>query len=178
MNWDGRNPAVFVSLVEAALARPALAAGAGLATNLTGWQTQMEAYLDGILEGKKSRPYFTDGRHGSVRSVRWGPLLTWSLKTGRLLWYEGDSNSASLNVALNAAILFDRYAPYSNVSWKPQQYHVCRCSGRWNDPDSSSGYILQDFALTQLDYALGKNPLNGECGNVRRIPPPQSLTRL
>ncbi|KAG7571338.1 hypothetical protein FFLO_00690 [Filobasidium floriforme] len=119
MNWDGRNPAVFMSLVEAALARPALAQGAGLATNLTGWQTQMEAYLDGILEGKKSRPYFTNGR---------------------LLWYEGDSNSASLNVALNAAILFDRYAPYSNVSWKPQQYH--------------------DFALTQLDYALGKNPLN------------------
>jgi endoglucanase len=45
-------------------------------------------------------------------------------RTGRLLWYEGDSNSASLNVALNAAILFDRYAPYSNVSWKVQQYHV------------------------------------------------------
>lgn len=61
MNWDGRNPAVFMSLVEAALARPALAQGAGLATNLTGWQTQMEAYLDGILEGKKSRPYFTNG---------------------------------------------------------------------------------------------------------------------
>lgn len=83
-----------------------------------------------------------------------------NVTTGRLLWYEGDSNSASLNVALNAAILFDRYAPYSNVSWKPQQYHV----GVLTVTSGESGadvMISQDFALTQLDYALGKNPLNG-----------------
>lgn len=61
MNWDGRYPAVFLGLVECALARPALAAGAGLAGNLTGWQTQMEAYLDGILLGEKPRPYITKG---------------------------------------------------------------------------------------------------------------------
>jgi endoglucanase len=94
---------VFQSFVEASRARPNLAVGAGLATNATGWQTQMENYLDQIVEGRTNRPYFTPGR---------------------LIWYAGDSNAAGLNPALNAATLLNRYAPMASTEAKTDQYMV------------------------------------------------------
>lgn len=59
-NWDAFEPVVYQVLVETALARPALAQGAGVALNLTGWQGQMEGYLDRIVAGT-GREYLTNG---------------------------------------------------------------------------------------------------------------------
>ncbi|KAI5451882.1 hypothetical protein NCC49_001184 [Naganishia albida] len=118
LNWDDKTPAVYELFVEAALARPNLAAGAGLAQNTTGWKAQMETYLDKIVDGT-SRGYLTKGG---------------------LLYFEGDSNQASLNPALNVAMLMSRYAPLATTSDKTDAYDT--------------------FAKRQLDYALGKNPLN------------------
>lgn len=92
-NWDARSPAVFMTLVEASIARPQLAAGAGLDVNVTGWKNQMEKYLDSIVNNNGKRPYITEGG---------------------LLWYSGDSDAASLNPALNAATLLNRYAPLAS----------------------------------------------------------------
>ncbi|CAG8486961.1 3281_t:CDS:2 [Acaulospora colombiana] len=61
------------------------------------------------------------------------------LTKGGLLWYGGDSAPASLNPALNAAYLLLNYAPYATSSDKAQRY--------------------RDFAMSQIDYSLGKNPM-------------------
>lgn len=60
-NWDSKIPAVYVLFVEAAIARPGLALGAGLDVNLTGWQTEAEGYFDKILNNDKRRGYLTRG---------------------------------------------------------------------------------------------------------------------
>ncbi len=60
-NWDSRTPAAYVLFVEAALARPTLAAGAGLDANLTGWQKETEAYFDGFINGTFKNAYLTKG---------------------------------------------------------------------------------------------------------------------
>ena len=62
-NWDSKTPAVYLLFVEAALARPGLALGAGLDVNLTGWQTEAEGYLDRIVNGEKRRGFLTRGGH-------------------------------------------------------------------------------------------------------------------
>lgn len=43
---------------------------------------------------------------------------------GGLLWYEGDSDDASLNPALNAAMLMARYAPLASSAEKTRSYLV------------------------------------------------------
>ncbi|KAH8830739.1 glycoside hydrolase family 9 protein [Flagelloscypha sp. PMI_526] len=58
---------------------------------------------------------------------------------GGLLWYDHVSDQASLDPALNAAALAIKYAPLANDLAK-QRY--------------------TDFADRQLQYALGKNPMN------------------
>jgi hypothetical protein len=70
---------------------------------------------------------------------------------GRLLWYEGDSNSASLNVALNAATLFIRYAPYSNNTAKTTQYRVRPGTGR--HLDNVRLLILRDLCRISLELS-------------------------
>jgi endoglucanase len=61
-NWDSKTPAVYLLFVEAALARPGLALGAGLDVNLTGWQTEAEGYLDRIVNDEKRRGSITRGK--------------------------------------------------------------------------------------------------------------------
>lgn len=61
-NWDSKTPAVYTLFVEAARARPALAAGAGLAANLTGWQAEAEGWFDRIIAGNSKRVYQTGGK--------------------------------------------------------------------------------------------------------------------
>jgi endoglucanase len=61
-NWDSKAPAVYLLFVEAALARPGLALGAGLDVNLTGWQAEAEGYLDRIVNGEKRRGFLTRGK--------------------------------------------------------------------------------------------------------------------
>jgi endoglucanase len=71
--------------VEAALARPGLAMGAGLDVNLTGWQTEAEGYLDRIVNGEKRRGFLTRGAYcdgptsGYSLTSRWIAVLRWRL---------------------------------------------------------------------------------------------------
>ena len=57
------------------------------------------------------------------------------------MWYGGDSDDASLNPALNAAMLLMRYAD-SNLA---------------STSDKAISYVT--FAQKQLNYALGNNPM-------------------
>lgn len=118
-NWDSKLPAVYVMFAEASVARPSLAVGAGLDANATGWQKEAEQYLDAIVDGK-------------VKDAK--------LTSAGLLFYNGDSDQASLNPAIAAATLLLRYAPLASSDDKRQKY--------------------RDFAQGQIDYALGKNPMN------------------
>jgi len=88
-------------------------AGASFAGNLSGWQAESERYFDHILNGG-----------------------------GGLLWYPGDSDSASPdnNPALNAAMLLTRYAQIATTQDKKKHY--------------------LEFARSQLDYALGNNTMS------------------
>jgi endoglucanase len=53
---------VYMLFVEAAVARPGLAAGAGLSVNLTGWQGEAERYFDRIVQGNLKNGYLTKGQ--------------------------------------------------------------------------------------------------------------------
>lgn len=114
LNWASKTPALYILFAQVATARPSLAAGAGLSANLTGWQHECEAYLDSVLSQQRTP-------HG-------------------LVYYEGDSDEASLNPALNAAMLMLRYAPLASSESK------------------SKGYLA--FAHSQIDYSMGDNPIN------------------
>lgn len=120
-NWDSRTPAAYLLFSEIAAARPGIASGAGLQVNQTGWQKETEAYLDAIVN---------DHLQGG------------SLTKGGLLFYDGDSDEASLNPALGAATLLVRYAPLATSGDKTAQYN--------------------QYALDQLNYVLGNNPMSGE----------------
>lgn len=117
-NWDSRSPAATVLFAEISVARPNLAAGAGVDTNVTGWQSAAESYFDDIINGNPKNGFLTNAG---------------------LLFYNGDSDQASLNPAMAAASLMLRYAPLSS---KQETY--------------------TKFALGQLDYLMGKNPSNGK----------------
>ncbi|KAI0265157.1 family 9 glycosyl hydrolase [Gloeopeniophorella convolvens] len=111
-NWDSKTPGLAVLFAQLANA------SAPFAGNLSGWQAEAERYFDRILSGA-------------------GPSFT---TKGGLLWYPGDSDEASLNPALNAAMLLTRYAPLATTPDKTQRY--------------------QAFAQAQIDYALGHNPMS------------------
>ncbi|KAH9994083.1 glycoside hydrolase family 9 protein [Russula compacta] len=111
-NWDSKTPGLAVLFAQLANA------GTSFAGNLSSWQAESERYFDHIINGG-------------------GP----SFKTrGGLLWYPGDSDSDSLNPALNAAMLLTRYAQIATTQ------------------DKTNNYL--EFARSQLDYALGNNPMS------------------
>jgi len=109
-NWDSKTPGLAVLFSQLAQT--------GLGGNMSKWQAEAERYFDNIVN-KKGPGYLTNGG---------------------LLWYNGDSDDASLNPALNAAMLLTRYAPLATSS------------------NRTTAYL--DFAKTQVDYALGKNPMS------------------
>ncbi|TFY80816.1 hypothetical protein EWM64_g3196 [Hericium alpestre] len=111
-NWDSKTPGLAVLFAQLAVADPSLAG------NLSGWQSEAERYFDRIVNNQ-------------------GPA---TLTKGGLLWYNGDSDEASLNPALNAAMLLTRYAPIASTS------------------DKGASYLT--FAQNQINYALGKNPMS------------------
>ncbi|KAJ7638672.1 glycoside hydrolase family 9 protein [Roridomyces roridus] len=86
--------------------------------NLTAWQAECERYFDAIVNNQ-------------------GPAF---LTQDGLLYYTGDSDDASLNPALNAAMLLTRYAPMASTSERRDSY--------------------QKFAQSQLDYVLGDNSMS------------------
>ncbi|KAG9048465.1 hypothetical protein FS837_012839 [Tulasnella sp. UAMH 9824] len=115
MNWDSVTPALPVLLTQISnLGNSNLQPSGGTSH----WQSESETYFDRVLDGS--------GR---------GQLT----KNG-LLWYDGDSDSASLNPAANAAHLLFMYAPMATSQSKTSKY--------------------QDFAQGQWDYTLGKNPMS------------------
>ncbi|BEJ16931.1 hypothetical protein CspHIS471_0603320 [Cutaneotrichosporon sp. HIS471] len=118
-NWDSRVPAAYVLFAELAAARPGLAAGAGLDANLTGWQTEVEGWIERSIAGDAGRTY---------------------ISSAGLLFWVGDSDEASLNPAMAFAALLLRYAPLASSTDKAKRY--------------------RDFAATQIDYLMGKNPMN------------------
>ncbi|WWC88048.1 uncharacterized protein L201_002951 [Kwoniella dendrophila CBS 6074] len=118
-NWDSSIPAIYVMFAEIATAKPELAQGAGLDRNLTGWQKETEHFFDSIIDGSFKRSYLTKGG---------------------LLYFDGDSDEASLNPAMAVAMLMFKYAPIASSSSKTEQYN--------------------DFAQGQLNYMTGKNPMN------------------
>lgn len=125
MNWDSKTPAAYLLFVQAALSHPSLAGGAGVANNLTGWQAEMERYLDQIVNNQLDSGKFTAGKYSS--NIKEGLICA-----GGLLYYEGDSNSASLNPAINAAALMLRYASMASSQDKADSYEVWAASPALN----------------------------------------------
>jgi endoglucanase len=99
LNWDSKAPAIPVMLAQLASAQPQLLPSS---SSLSNWQNEAEGYLDRIVNGK-SRGYLTNGG---------------------LLYYDGDSDSVSLNPSLNVAMLMLHYAPLATSNEKRNAYTV------------------------------------------------------
>ncbi|CAO1616858.1 unnamed protein product [Jaminaea pallidilutea] len=115
LNWDSKAAEAAPALARLALAMP----GSDSRLNFTRFQVDSEVWLDNLVSGTMQSTYTT---------------------TGGLFWFEGYSSSASLNPALNAAVLCLKWAPLASTQ------------------DKRTSYL--GFARRQIDYALGKNPLN------------------
>lgn len=50
------------------------------------------------------------------------------MRVGGLLYWDGDSDQASLQPAMAAALLLLKYAPMASSAAKTNQYNVSRCS--------------------------------------------------
>ncbi|KAL1740949.1 glycoside hydrolase family 9 protein [Schizophyllum fasciatum] len=108
-NWDSKVPALPILFAQVSNAT-----GHG---DTNSWTQKSENILDGILDGDN------------------GAALT----KGGLLYYDGDSDSCSLNPALNAAMLMAKYAPLA--SDKQRQRYI-------------------EYSNQQLNYTLGDNPMS------------------
>jgi endoglucanase len=122
-NWDSKTPGLAVLFAQLANS------GASYAGNLSGWQAESERYFDRILNG--GGPSFKT--KGACNCLTFIPpplrrldmgLTGTDLKKGGLLWYPGDSDSDSLNPALNAAMLLTRYAQIATTQDKANRYLV------------------------------------------------------
>jgi endoglucanase len=114
-NWDSKTPGLAVLFAQLANS------GANFAGNLSGWQAESERYFDRIVNGggpsfkTKGAKFFLFPRMEDSRGL---------ISTGGLLWYPGDSDSDSLNPALNAAMLLARYAQIATTEDKSRSYLV------------------------------------------------------
>ncbi|TRM67937.1 glycoside hydrolase family 9 protein [Schizophyllum amplum] len=108
-NWDSKAAGLPILFAQVSNAT-----GHGDATY---WQGQAENLLDGIIDNDN------------------GATLT----GGGLLYYDGDSDSCSLNPALNAAMLLTKYAPLTSDDQR-QKY--------------------TEYSDKQLNYTLGDNPMS------------------
>ena len=156
-NWDSKTPGLAVLFAQLANA------GATFAGNLSGWQAEAEKYFDGVLNG--GGPSFkTQGAvHFSSTSLARRLKTNIYIFAGGLLWYPGDSDEASLNPALNAAMLLTRYAHIATTQEKSNNYLV-RLLPLFSPRKCvtlSLIIISKNFSQAQIDYALGKNPMSG-----------------
>ncbi|KAI9574524.1 glycoside hydrolase family 9 protein [Boletus coccyginus] len=110
-NWDTKTPGIPVLFAQIAQANPTFG-------NISTWQDQAETYFDGVVYG---------GGNGYTT-------------TGGLLYYPEDSDDASLNPPLNAAMLLNRYVPLASTQTKKKDYY--------------------NFAKSQVKYVLGDNPMS------------------
>ncbi|KXN86389.1 Endoglucanase E-4 [Leucoagaricus sp. SymC.cos] len=111
-NWDSKGPGIPILFTQV------LESSRSVTGNLSDWQSKAETYLDKIIERKSPG----------------------QMTKGGLLYYNGDSGDASLNPALNAAMLLTRYAPYASSI------------------DKKSAYLT--FAESQINYVLGNNSMS------------------
>jgi len=111
-NWDSKVPGLPVLHAQIASSFP------NIGRNLSYWQDIAEDLFDDMVAKKKPE----------------------RVTAGGLLMWDGDSDSASLNPALNLAMLLHRYAPLATTDSKKEAY--------------------VNFASTQLEYALGNNPMS------------------
>ncbi|PWN52105.1 putative family 9 glycosyl hydrolase [Violaceomyces palustris] len=115
LNWDQKAPAL-----------PILASQISLASNQLGlsfskYQSDSEVWLDSLVSGKMTNTFTTPKG---------------------LLWFDGDSDPASLNPSLNSAFLISLYRSLASNPAKTKAY--------------------SDFADSQIDYVLGSgNGYNG-----------------
>jgi len=115
-NWDSKAPGAVVLGAQISRMYPDLVAGT---QNDANWTSDAETYFDAIVNS-------TGRSH---------------LTNGGLLVYPGDSDTESLNPALNAAMLLTRYASTMPLS----------------SSNRTSTYL--SFARSQFDYVMGKNPM-------------------
>jgi endoglucanase len=94
-NWDSKTPGIYVLFAQVCLAV------SQFGDDCKSWQDEVERYLDRIVNKQVG-----------------------SMTNGGLLWYDGDSNDASLNPALNAAMLMAHYAPIASSDDKRKNYLV------------------------------------------------------
>jgi endoglucanase len=113
VNWDSRAPALPVLISQLALAQPSMG------ISFSKYQADAEIWFDNIIAKRMSQTFTTKGG---------------------LFWFQGDSDPASLNPALNAAALMLMFR------------------GMASSMDKSNRY--QTFAQSQIDYVLGKNPMS------------------
>ncbi|KAI0677010.1 Six-hairpin glycosidase [Trametes maxima] len=116
-NWDAKTPGIVVLAAQLASVYPDVVSGSN--ATLQVWQGVAEGYFDAIANG-------TGRSH---------------LTSGGLLLFPGDSDEASLNPALNVAMLMTRYAQANLTSEATRDRYLA-------------------FADAQLDYVLGKNPMS------------------
>jgi len=109
-NWDSVLPGIPILATQIYQSYPQLGGDS--------WQSRAEAYLDRVISGKGAG----------------------KLTKGGLLYYKEASGLASLNPALNAAMLLRRYAAIATTS------------------DKRNAYL--QFASGQVDYLLGNNPMS------------------
>ncbi|KAF8609652.1 Six-hairpin glycosidase [Ceratobasidium sp. AG-I] len=114
-NWDSKGPGLAIMFAQLASAQSQLFPNS---YSLSHWQSEAENYFDRILRGS-GRGRLTDGG---------------------LLYYDGDSDEASLNPALNAAMLLLHYAPIATSNDKRSSY--------------------RSYAKNQIAYTLGNNPMS------------------
>ncbi|KAJ7937183.1 glycoside hydrolase family 9 protein [Mycena leptocephala] len=114
-NWDSKTPGIYVLFAEIAQS------SSGLGGNLATWQAECEKYFDAIVNN--AGPAFLTNGLANFYCIEWTTLLS------------GDSDDATLNPALNAAMLLTRYAQMASTSDKKR-------------------------LMPQLDYVLGKNSMS------------------
>ncbi|CED84676.1 glycoside hydrolase family 9 protein [Phaffia rhodozyma] len=118
LNWDSKVPALPILFTQIAISKPWLMEGApSNVSSVSYWQSESEKILDQVVNEKLGK-----------------------MTKGGLVWFEGDSDSASLNPALNIAMLLRRYGPIASTTAKQQQY--------------------LSYAQDQVDYFLGNNPMS------------------
>lgn len=113
LDWDSKVAAVPVLMSQVLASSQALSS----TQDAPFWKSKAEAMLDQVVAAN-------------------GPGV---LTAGGLLYFEGTSNLASLNPALNSAMLLVKYAPLATSTSKMNDYLA--------------------FAKLQVDYVLGNNPM-------------------
>lgn len=112
-NWDRKTPGLPILFTQV------LQSSTSVSGNLSDWRSKAEDYLDSIVERRSS------GRMTKGAFIPFAILHTHQNdRIGGLLYYNGDSDDASLNPALNAAMLLTRYAPYASSTDKRAAYLV------------------------------------------------------